>query len=72
MKILEEYDKSKDASAYNTKKDKKSKSSALDESNLYSINDMIELGMEYIQDKIYIIRNCQPQPSTLQGNLKYV
>ena len=61
MKMLEEYDKSKGKS---TKliphTNVKSKSSGKNESKLYSINDIIKLGKQYIEDKIYIINSHQP------------
>ena len=65
MKMLEEYDKSKGTdNKANTKSIHKSKSRGLNEAELFSINDMISLGMQYIQDKIYIVRGCEPLQSS--------
>ena len=64
MKMLEEYDKSKDKTTkLFAHTNVKCKASAKNESKLFSINDIIKLGKQYIEDKIYMITNHQPLQS---------
>ena len=73
MKMLEEYDKSKSKSTtLIAHPNDKCKSSAKNEPKLFSINDIIKLGKQYIEDKIYIITNQQPGSPSLSQNVSYV